>query len=439
MKTEARTQPYSSYPAVSAEAIASVLERFVSIGNRFVGTAGEVAARGFIYREFERVGLANVRTEPVFALGYEPIAASCSITGETPEEFSAVGLQSTAAAEVVAPAVYVGRPSGIDDLVSLENKGCDVQGKIVILHTYWPFAFAGHLVDRGAAALVVIGNNPDGEIPHYTAQLYPYAEAPRFDGRPMTIPGVTIEHDAGDRLLARLSATGGVVRVAHDARYAPVETGNIVGELPGSGAVDESIVIGAHYDTQLNGVGACDNGSGVAAVIAVADQWRKIGLRRSVTFAAFADEEHGFAGSVAFCRAHAAELDRIVAMVNFDAVAWAFPAKRAVHADPSFLPYVASQVREFGWVPDALVDASLMPESDHNAFIDAGIPACWLWRYPPQHPYYHSPGDSLALVDPDRVAETVNAGAYVAYQLAQADRVPIGRSQPTRRWMELQP
>src|SRR5262249_6835986 len=150
-----------------------------------------------------------------------------------------------------------------------------------------------------------------------------------FHGRPLVIPGVTVERDAGDRLLARLSATGGRVRVVHEADYRPVETANIVGQLKGSDIPQERIVLGAHYDTQLEGAGVCDNGSGVAAVISLARRWSKVALRRSVTFVAFADEEHGFAGSVAYCRRHAAELANTLAMVNFDALAWAYPAKRS--------------------------------------------------------------------------------------------------------------
>ena len=51
------------------------------------------------------------------------------------------------------------------------------------------------------------------------------------------------------------------------------------------------------------------------------------------------------------------------------------------------------------------IDASLYAWGDHNPFIDAGVPACWVWRYPPQHPYYHSAGDVLRYVDRGRTVD----------------------------------
>src|SRR5690606_5101384 len=134
--------------------------------------------------------------------------------------------------------------------------------------------------------------------------------------------------------------------------------------------------------------------------------------RRSVAFVAFADEEHGFLGSSAYCRRHPDRLASTVGMVNLDALAWAFPAGRSIHVDPSIADFVAERAARRGWVADEVRDASHMTASDHNPFIDAGVPACWLWRYPPQHIYYHSAGDTLEALDFDLVADTADAATY---------------------------
>jgi Zn-dependent M28 family amino/carboxypeptidase len=158
-----------------------------------------------------------------------------------------------------------------------------------------------------------------------------------------------------------------------------------------------------------------------------------------VVFVAFADEEHGFLGSVDYCRRHEATLDQTVGMVCLDALAWAFPGGQSLHADPSMGDYAAARAREVGWDP-AIVDASLLLGSDHNSFIDAGVPACWFWRYPPQHPGYHSTGDRLDIIDFDLVAETARVAAHTAFSLAdEAGAAPLGRSRPTRRWLDLRP
>ncbi len=78
------------------------------------------------------------------------------------------------------------------------------------------------------------------------------------------------------------------------------------------------------------------------------------------------------------------------------------------------------------------MDGSLSAWSDHNPFIDAGIPACWLWRYPPQHPYYHCAGDTLRWVDLGHVHDVALASGFIALRLAALAEPGIGRTRPSR-------
>ncbi len=198
-------------------------------------------------------------------------------------------------------------------------------------------------------------------------------------------------------------------------------------------------MLGGHYDTQLEGVGACDNATGVAATIELARVAAAHPRRRTLTFVAFGDEEHGFHGGVDYCRRHAATLERTAGMICLDALAWVYPGRRSVHADPSFQAYAIARATEVGWPPEDVVDASLLLGSDHNPFIDAGVPAAWFWRYPPQHFGYHSTGDALELVDFALVAEVTAVVGHTAFSLADEPGSPLGRSRPTRRWHDLRP
>ena len=45
--------------------------------------------------------------------------------------------------------------------------------------------------------------------------------------------------------------------------------------------------------------------------------------------------------------------------------------------------------------------------ADHAPFVAADIPAVWIWRYPPPHPYYHSSGDTPRWVNFTLLAEDV--------------------------------
>ena len=123
-----------------------------------------------------------------------------------------------------------------------------------------------------------------------------------------------------------------------------------------------------------------------------------------------------------YCEAHATEIKDIVAMFNLDALAWALPGKRSDHHD-DLKPFVVARTSEIGWEARALhrLDAF---SGDHSPFVNSGIPACWIWRFPPQHIYYHSAGDVPELLDMDLVTETANVISYSALSLAQTD-VPL--------------
>ncbi|MEA2330121.1 MAG: aminopeptidase YwaD [Thermoleophilaceae bacterium] len=410
-----------------------------AIGNRFVGSTGERAARDHIRSELERSGATDVRLEEFEVLGYQPESGACVVRDVADGELPAVGLQFTASGDVEAEAVYLGNPRTIDDITALEDEGVSLAGKAVVVDTYWPYGVADHVVAAGAAALVVVSPNADGLMTHFSAQLYPPAGDGPADGRPLPIPGVTIERRAATRLLALMVDGPRVLRISHRATYAPVRTANVVAEVPGTDPEAGRVVIGAHYDTQLEGVGACDNATGVAALIELARLCATHPRRRTVVFVAFGDEEHGFLGAVDYCQRHAATLEDTAGMVCLDALAWVYPGRRALHADPSFMEYAAARATEVDWQPEELVDASVLLGSDHNPFIDAGVPAAWFWRYPPQHFGYHSAGDLPELLDFDLVAGTATAAGHTAFALADDPGSPLGRSRPTKRWHDLRP
>jgi aminopeptidase YwaD len=421
-------------PNLNPDALQAHILELCAHGPRFVGSPAEVRAREYITRQFEAAGLSEVRLEELTVLGYEPERASCQLIGED-VTLPAVGLQSTASATTEGEAIYVGSPESIADLERFVNRGISLAGKVVILHSYYPFAFGNWLNAHGVAGIVVIVDTPDRVIGHFTAQLYP----PAFEDRPLPIPGVTIEATAANNLLALMTTRTQRLRVEHRASYPRVQTANIIGQLPGTTQADEYAVIGAHYDSQLEGVGACDNASGTAALIEIARTWKSMRLRRTVVFVAFADEEGGIWGSTDYCRRHVDTLARTVGMICLDALAWLYPCKRRLHSDPSIREFALASAEAVGWNVEEELEASILETSDLNPFIDAGVPACMFWRYPPQHPHYHSLGDTPDLLSYRAIAETATAAAFTLLRLAQEPTLGLGRSRPTKRWVDLRP
>lgn len=110
-----------------------------------------------------------------------------------------------------------------------------------------------------------------------------------------------------------------------------------------------------------------------------------------------------------------------------------------MHADAAIRSFAYDCARDVGWEPENELEASALQASDHNPFIDAGVPAVLFWRYPPQHPFYHAAGDDLELMSFEAVADTATAAAYTAFRLAADVGIELGRSRPSHRRLDLGP
>ena len=415
---------------LDATRLGATLERIAGIGNRFPGTAGEALCRELLLDELTELGLARVRAEEFPYLAYEPVAASCEVVGEG-WRLEAVALQCTASAAVEGEAVYLGacRP---EDVAAIEARGVDLAGRVVVAHASMAWLVAPQLVAKGIAALVNVSDAPDGLIGHFPASLYPPPLEPPWAGRILPFPGVSVEAQAGRRLISLLTAGPVRLRVEHRARDIEKISANVIAEIPGEDEPGQRVVLGAHYDTQLAGPGAADNATGLAALLELARVLRGLRLRRTVVLCAFGVEELGFFGSYHYVLRDLAANAATVGMVNLDALGLPSPGRRLLVADPSIAAFAAESATQAGWEPEETIDGSLNAWADHNPFIDAGIPACWLWRYPPQHPYYHCAGDTLHWVDLARVHDIALASGFVALRLATVPEPGIGRARPSR-------
>lgn len=103
---------------------------------------------------------------------------------------------------------------------------------------------------------------------------------------------------------------------------------NVVGVLRGTGAADEAVLYGAHWDhlgrcTPIDGDdicnGALDNATGTAGLMELAREYAAKGApRRSVVFVAFTAEEQGLLGSEYYAQHPAIPANKTVAAVNMD-------------------------------------------------------------------------------------------------------------------------
>ncbi len=102
---------------------------------------------------------------------------------------------------------------------------------------------------------------------------------------------------------------------------------NLELEIPGTGATNESVIIGAHYDSVSGSPGANDNGSGVAVLLELARMLRGHKPTRTLRLVAFVNEEPPFfqterMGSFVYAHQAAERGERIAAMISIETVGY---------------------------------------------------------------------------------------------------------------------
>jgi hypothetical protein len=411
--------------ALDPSRLGQTLNKVAEIGNRYHGTAGETRCRDWLAEEFERLGLERVRVEPFHYLAYEPGAGSCRMLGPEEAELPARAVQFSAASAATGEGIYVGTGTA-EDFERLDRLGVELAGKVVVAHSIAPFMIAPFLEDREIAAFVNIGETPDRLVGNFTAALYRPPLEPPWTGRPVAYPAVTIEAAAGRALLSAMTGAKPVeIGVRHEATYAEKESANVVGEISGRG--HGRALVGAHYDSQLEGPCVWDNGTGIASLLEIARAFGSSEPLRTIDVVAFGVEEVGLWGSTVYTVEHEAELGQLVGMANLDAVASRYPAKQTIWTDEAMQPLAVEAAAAMGWDVDILFDARQFAFSDNTPFTDAGVPACWIWEFPPIHPYYHSAGDVRALVDENKLARTAGVTAELVRLLASSEELKLMR------------
>jgi Zn-dependent M28 family amino/carboxypeptidase len=144
----------------------------------------------------------------------------------------------------------------------------------------------------------------------------------------------------------------------------------VIVELDGPG--DDMVVLGAHYDTVPEVLGANDNASETAIVLSLAETLAGKSLPFGLKFIAFGSEELGLLGSRYYVESlTAVELQRTNVMLNFDAVGTG--ATLGILGNQEFIDLAL----DFGEPVGVELEVSQGVRggsSDHASFAAAGVP-----------------------------------------------------------------
>lgn len=273
-----------------------------------------------------------------------------------------------------------------------------------------------HVGMRGFAACILLAATAaHADNPYDPAALKAQVAVladPALDGR---APGTDGDKAARTAIAARFDALGlHPVEQAFDADGHA--TANILATLPGSDPDAGIIVVGAHHDhLGKKHLGANDDASGIAALLAIAEGLHDTTPKRTIVFAAWGAEEAGELGSEYFVAHPTIELGSVVEYINLDMVG-SYRSRGFVAAMGTFakLPARALLAAAMKSYPKLSVGLGGRAErSDHEAFCKQGIPYVFFWT--PDARCYHETCDTTGNLDTAHLAQIAHlAGDLVA-------------------------
>lgn len=404
--------PVGALPA--AAATFAWIEEVFDQGVRRPGYPADDWAEGWVFDHFERIGLEDVRREPITVRRWEPVEWRLEVTaaGSTEEvECFPVPYASPVddlevdlvAYDAAAPDAVAGRAALFDapllrlppDVIAgfgsvpedWQSRVHDPEGTFPGTQHVVPFAEQFQAVmepsiDAGAVAFIGTLSDYPGDSCRY---FVPY------DAHTRPIPGVWVKGSDGARLRDLLAAGPVRVRLHVESTEEDAPSSNVVGELPG--ADDETVIIASHHDGPW--ASAVEDASGIALVLAQATYWAGIPAEERphrMVFLLQGGHMAGGAGLAAYVGEHREELDRCVLQIHLEHAAldvveaedgsisvgdlctprWWFTSRIPPLEDAVLAAIEAEGLgRSLLVAPDAL---GAMPTTDGALFYPAGVP-----------------------------------------------------------------
>ena len=194
----------------------------------------------------------------------------------------------------------------------------DAKGKVVLVDNLRKETYQ-NLVESGAAAFLCFSGKY-GEDPNTTDIERKFLRE-NFTKDIGHLPGLCMH--ASDALeLVRSNAKR--VKVELEATMGENTSQNVVAELKGTKYPDQMVLMTAHYDSTWYGLGAWDNASGSANLLAMYEHFLANPPLRTVRFIWCGAEEQGLLGSKHHANTHEEDVKKTVFCINFDMTGTAF-------------------------------------------------------------------------------------------------------------------
>jgi Peptidase family M28 len=483
-----------------------------SYEGRGPGSRGDDKARKYLAEQMAAIGLLPGAADGSWDQVFELVGVNATQPDEwtfTGHDKSLVlkqwdqfivgsGIQEEKAELTDAEVVFVGYGIQAPEYDWDDYKGVDLNGKVLLMMNNdpaWdPDLFGGEkrlwygrwdykylsAAKQGAVGAIIIHTSPSAGYPFQVVQTSwtgVQFELPAGDEPRSQVKGWVTE-DSARELVAMAGLDLDELReqadnrdftpvplgvrtsISMDVEIERVQTGNVLGLIPGSDPElkDEVVIYTAHHDHLGIGTpneegdsiynGAFDNATGVAQVMAIAKAIKALpeAPRRSILVALVGAEEQGLLGSKYYAANPTFPPGKIAANLNYDGGnVWGH-----TH-DVTFIGLGKSTIDEIvtmiadeqGRVvkPDQFADKGYFYRSDQFSFAKIGVPAMYLdtgtdfvdrppeWGREQQNHYtevnYHQPSDEY---DPnwnlDGMIDDALLGYWTGLAIANADNMP---------------
>jgi len=212
---------------------------------------------------------------------------------------------------------------------------------------------------------------------------------------------------------------------------------NVLAKKVGTKYPNQYVIICGHYDDMPSGSlapGADDNASGVVCVIEAARLLANVNLPYTIIFAAWDEEERGLYGSKAYADTAYAHGDSIIAVLNFDMIAYDGNNDGAldINTNTASMPlaneyYAIVNLYQPTLVPQ--VTTSLSGGSDHQSFQNRGYKAILAIEDNSDfNPYYHTVNDKFQYVNLPYTVKMIKAGIAALVTIAGDFKITINHT-----------
>lgn len=391
-------------------------------GPRLAGTPAEARARDWAVAKLNSLGFANVHVESFDMTGWERGQLSIKVEGKYAQPLYGVALGDSAGTPVGGISAQVVRFASFADLMKAPEGS--LKGKIAFIDGIMPrtqdgsgYRFAGprrwigarEAARRGAIGVLIRSVGTDHNRLGHTGNTNYAKDGPQ-------IPAAALTDPDADQLYRLLQLDPELkLHYMQTSRFiGSVQSGNVVGEIPGSKYPDEIVILGAHLDSWDQSTGAVDDGAGVAIVTAAAKLVQEFGQpERTIRVILFGAEEPGLYGAKAYTEAHKDEIGKIVMVTESD-----FGAERIWRMDTGISKTDEDKAERIRKVLARLGvtkgKTGASGGSDVSRLAIAGAPAISLRQDGSNYfDLHHTANDTLDKIDPDELRQ--NLAVYAAY------------------------